>query len=158
VLVVLVYRNYYYYYTWVWTVWGWELGCCRYVHIGPKLGSLLVRPEETDEMDGVSSDSSQYVSLQELWHHLALPPNVTLMLCSNGIQQHRIQTFPSNVLFVQYGFQVCALELYITKTWCWKHHFSNSGLHRYQSLAPSPSSIDVISEDHLMTRLFSVLP
>lgn len=77
----------------------------RYVHIGPKLCSLLVRPEETDEVDGVSSDSCQYVGLQELWHHLSLPPNITLMLCSNGIQQHRIQTFPSNVLFVQYGFQ-----------------------------------------------------
>jgi hypothetical protein len=92
------------------------LSGCRYVHIGPKLCSLLVRPEETDEVDGVSSDSCQYVSLQELWHHLSLPPNITLMLCSNGIQQHRIQSFPSNVLFVQYGFQVCALKLYTTSS------------------------------------------
>jgi len=91
------------------------LNCCRYVHIGPKLCSLLVRPEETEEVDGVSSDSSQFVGLQELWHHLALPPNITLMLCSNGIQQHGIQAFPSNMLFVQYGFQVRVKGLYITR-------------------------------------------
>jgi hypothetical protein len=84
------------------------LNSCRYVHIGPKLCSLLVRLEEADEVDGMNSDSCQQcVYLQELWHRLALPPDITLMLCSNGIQQQRIQTFPSNMLFVQYGFQVC---------------------------------------------------
>jgi len=86
---------------------GSLLNCCRYVHIGPKLCSLLVRLEETDEVDGVNSESCQCVCLQDLWHHLALPPDVTLMLCSNGIQHQRIQAFPANILFVQYGFQVC---------------------------------------------------
>ena len=86
---------------------GALLNCCRYVHIGPKLCSLLVRLEETDEVDGVNSESWQCVCLQDLWHHLALPPDITLMLCSNGIQQQRIQAFPANILFVQYGFQVC---------------------------------------------------
>ncbi|XP_021936074.1 uncharacterized protein LOC110837829 isoform X2 [Zootermopsis nevadensis] len=78
----------------------------RYVHIGPKLCSLLVRPEEGDEGDGVSSDGSgQCVGLQELWHHLALPPDITVMLCGNGIQQHGTLALPSNILLVQYGFQ-----------------------------------------------------
>jgi len=77
----------------------------RYVHIGPKLCSLLVRLEDTDEVDGVNSESCQCVCLQDLWHHLALPPDITLMLCSNGIQPQRIQAFPANILFVQYGFQ-----------------------------------------------------
>jgi len=88
-------------------VTGALLNCYRYVHIGPKLCSLLVRLEETDEVDGVNSESCQCVCLQDLWHHLALPPDITLMLCSNGIQQQKIQAFPANVLFVQYGFQVC---------------------------------------------------
>jgi len=86
---------------------GALLNCCRYVHIGPKLCSLLVRLEDTDEVDGVNSESCQCVCLQDLWHHLALPPDITLMLCSNGIQPQRIQAFPANILFVQYGFQVC---------------------------------------------------
>jgi len=90
---------------------GALLNCCRYVHIGPKLCSLLVRLEDTDEVDGVNSESCQCVCLQDLWHHLALPPDITLMLCSNGIQQQRIQAFPANILFVQYGFQVCVCGL-----------------------------------------------
>ncbi|KAJ9589645.1 hypothetical protein L9F63_017134, partial [Diploptera punctata] len=71
----------------------------RYVHIGPKLCSLLVRGDDNDDLD------TTYVALHELWHHLTLPPSITLMLCSNGILQHGGQTFPPNVLFVQYGFQ-----------------------------------------------------
>ncbi|XP_069671476.1 uncharacterized protein [Periplaneta americana] len=68
----------------------------RYVHVGPKLCSLLVRPDVVDEEGAM---------LQELWHLLALPPDVTLMLCSNSLQQPTAHAFPANVLFVQYGFQ-----------------------------------------------------
>jgi hypothetical protein len=75
----------------------------------------LVGLEETDEVDGVNSESCHYVCLQELWHHLALPPDITLMLCSNGIQQQRIRAFPSNMLFVQYGFQVRVQCLCVTR-------------------------------------------
>jgi hypothetical protein len=107
------------------------LQCFRYVHIGPKLCSLLVRPDEADEGSVVGSDNGQYVGLQELWHHLALPPDITIMLCSNGIQQHGALTFPSNMLFVQYGFQVCMLT-HITRAWSWKHYFFFQGLHRYR--------------------------
>lgn len=89
------------------------------MHIGPKLCSLLVRPEEGDEGDGVSSDGSgQCVGLQELWHHLALPPDITVMLCGNGIQQHGTLALPSNILLVQYGFQV-GKPMDVIRSNCW---------------------------------------
>ncbi|XP_046981573.1 uncharacterized protein LOC124550870 isoform X1 [Schistocerca americana] len=71
----------------------------RYVHVGPKLCSLLLPPANEGACGG-----GQEGAARQLWHLLSLPPSVTLMLCANSLQP-AAPALPSNVVLVQYGFQ-----------------------------------------------------
>lgn len=113
-----------------------------YVHVGPRLSSLLlardndpsshrcpndsteaahqsssisVDNEDLDRSRGESdrlslaleTDAGHYgvpSFMRELWHRLDLPPNITLMLCANGLHS-RFYNIPANVVLVEYGFQ-----------------------------------------------------
>lgn len=86
-----------------------------YVHIGPRLASLLVQAENFSSNlsvnDTIETDMSEvfksYSCLQELWHTLNLSSSMTLLLCSNGLHsKSEFQTIPNNIIFVEYGFQV----------------------------------------------------
>ncbi|KAG8227825.1 hypothetical protein J437_LFUL008469 [Ladona fulva] len=90
----------------------------RYVHVGPRLSSLLVEParagfcsgrqgREDTSQDGEDDDADGgFGGLQELWHLLSLPHSVTLMICGNALHyQPRPPILPPNVVVVEYGFQ-----------------------------------------------------
>ena len=86
-----------------------------YVHVGPRLASLLVQPDNLDLNlsinETVETDMSEvfksYSCLQELWHILNLNISTTLLLCSNGLHSKaEFRSVPSNVILVEYGFQV----------------------------------------------------
>lgn len=86
-----------------------------YVHVGPRLASLLVQPDNLDcnlsINETVETDMSEvfksYSCLQELWHILNLNSDTTLLLCSNGLHSRaEFRSVPSNVILVEYGFQV----------------------------------------------------
>nr|CAD7257034.1 unnamed protein product [Timema shepardi] len=75
----------------------------RHVHIGPKLCSLLGQCRVED-----GENVPHHVPLQELWQILGLPPEVTLMLCSNSLHTQEAAPpldIPPNILLVEYGFQ-----------------------------------------------------
>ncbi|XP_026288874.1 uncharacterized protein LOC113213876 isoform X3 [Frankliniella occidentalis] len=115
----------------------------RYVHVGPRLSSLLLARDddssthrcpndsteagnrsssvsvENEDLDRSRGAESDQISLalendnglygvpsfmRELWHRLDLPPNITLMLCANGLHS-RFYNIPPNVVLVEYGFQ-----------------------------------------------------
>ncbi|XP_008556256.1 uncharacterized protein LOC103577419 [Microplitis demolitor] len=85
-----------------------------YVHVGPRLASLLVPPENLDLSNSINetveTDMSEvfksYSCLQELWHILNLNSDTTLLLCSNGLHSKpEFRSVPSNVILVEYGFQ-----------------------------------------------------
>lgn len=91
-----------------------------YVHVGPRLASLLVQLENLDSSlsanETVETDMSEvfksYSCLQELWHILNLNSDATLLLCSNGLHSKPdIRNVPSNVVLVEYGFQVNKLGM-----------------------------------------------
>ncbi|KAF4523546.1 hypothetical protein B566_EDAN011994 [Ephemera danica] len=63
------------------------------VHVGPRLGSLLLSSGPEDGTGG----------LAELWHLLSLPPTTTLLLCCNNLAP--TYPLPANVILVEYGFQ-----------------------------------------------------
>lgn len=86
-----------------------------YVHVGPRLASLLVQPENLDLSSSINetveTDMSEifktYTCLQELWHILNFNSDTTLLLCSNGLHSKaEFHNVPSNVILVEYGFQV----------------------------------------------------
>lgn len=87
----------------------------NYVHIGPRLSSLLVQPstfdcslsvDETIETN-MSEALESYSSLQQLWHVLSLHFDTTVLLCSNGLHaKAEFHSIPNNVILVEYGFQV----------------------------------------------------
>ncbi|XP_046384322.1 uncharacterized protein LOC124154554 isoform X2 [Ischnura elegans] len=96
----------------------------RYVHVGPKLSSLLFNPsragsvgpshhcrEDGSIQEGEEDDCESMVGgggagLQELWHLLSLPNTVTLMICGNALHyKPRSPALPPNVVVVEYGFQ-----------------------------------------------------
>nr|CAD7405719.1 unnamed protein product [Timema cristinae] len=75
----------------------------RHVHVGPKLCSLLGQCRVED-----GENVPHHVPLQELWQILGLPPEVTLMLCSNSLHTQEAAPpldIPPNILLVEYGFQ-----------------------------------------------------
>lgn len=87
----------------------------NYVHVGPRLASLLIQPENLDSNlsinETIETDMSElfksYSCLQELWHILNLNATTTLLLCSNGLHsKSEFHSIPSNVILVEYGFQV----------------------------------------------------
>lgn len=80
--------------------------------------SISVDNEDLDRSRGAESDRLSLALepeggvfgvpsfMRELWHRLDLPPNITLMLCANGLHS-RFYNIPPNVVLVEYGFQVC---------------------------------------------------
>ena len=86
-----------------------------YVHVGPRLANLLVQADNFDMNlsvnETIETDMSEvfksYSCLQELWHTLNLSSNTTLLLCSNSLHSKaEFHNIPSNIIFVEYGFQV----------------------------------------------------
>ncbi|XP_054264092.1 uncharacterized protein LOC128987330 isoform X1 [Macrosteles quadrilineatus] len=69
----------------------------KYVHLGPRLSSLLI----------CGGEEGADVSLQDIWHHLSLSPDVTVMLCSNTLHNlHLAKVYvPANIVLMDYGFQ-----------------------------------------------------
>ncbi|XP_046665376.1 uncharacterized protein LOC124357531 isoform X2 [Homalodisca vitripennis] len=69
----------------------------RYVHLGPRLSSLLI----------CGGEESSEIRLQEIWHYLSLPADVTIMLCSNTLHNlHLSKVYvPPNIVLMDYGFQ-----------------------------------------------------
>ncbi|KAK0163427.1 hypothetical protein PV327_007111 [Microctonus hyperodae] len=122
-----------------------------YVHVGPRLASLLVQPDNLDLSisinETVETDMSEvfksYSCLQELWHILNLNSDTTLLLCSNGLHsKSEFRSVPSNVILVEYGFQAD----YDFSEWtdAFKMAGGNvlpsSGTASYNSLAGCPAS------------------
>lgn len=86
-----------------------------YVHVGPRLASLLVQADSFDlnvsANETIETDMSEvfksYSCLQELWHILNLSSSTTLLLCSNGLHSKpEFHNVPTNIILVEYGFQV----------------------------------------------------
>lgn len=122
-----------------------------YVHVGPRLASLLVQPDNLDLSisinETVETDMSEvfksYSCLQELWHILNLNSNTTLLLCSNGLHSKaEFRNVPSNVILVEYGFQAD----YDFSEWTEGFKIAggnvlpSSGTASYNSLAGCPAS------------------
>lgn len=122
-----------------------------YVHVGPRLASLLVQPDNLDLSSSINetveTDMSEvfksYSCLQELWHILNLNNDTTLLLCSNGLHSKpEFRSVPSNVILVEYGFQAD----YDFSEWteAFKTAGGNvlpsSGTASYNSLAGCPAS------------------
>ncbi|XP_034950248.1 uncharacterized protein [Chelonus insularis] len=123
-----------------------------YVHVGPRLASLLVQPENLDFStnsinETVETDMSEvfktYTCLQEMWHILNLNPDTTLLLCSNGLHSKpEFRSIPSNVVLVEYGFQAD----YDFSEWTEVFKIAggnvlpSSGTASYNSLAGCPAS------------------
>lgn len=89
----------------------------NYVHVGPRLTTLLVQADSFDLSvsvnDTLETDMSEvfksYSCLQELWHILNLNSSTTLLLCSNSLHsKSEFHNIPTNIVFVEYGFQVTA--------------------------------------------------
>lgn len=87
----------------------------NYVHVGPRLTTLLVQADSFDLSvsvnDTLETDMSEvfksYSCLQELWHILNLSSNTTLLLCSNSLHsKSEFHNIPTNIILVEYGFQV----------------------------------------------------
>lgn len=94
--------------------------------MGPRLASLLIQPENLDSSSSINetieTDMSDifksYTCLQELWHILNLDSNTTLLLCSNGLHlKTEFHSIPSNVILVEYGFQVNMLFCKGVRIW-----------------------------------------
>ncbi|XP_039293769.1 uncharacterized protein LOC111057243 [Nilaparvata lugens] len=75
----------------------------EYVHIGPCLSNLLINNVVGKDISIPASP----LTVQEFWHLLAIPPDVTIMLCSNNLHGEELKTihFPLNMVLVEYGFQ-----------------------------------------------------
>jgi len=87
----------------------------NYVHVGPRLTTLLVQADSFDLSvsvnDTLETDMSEvfksYSCLQELWHILNLSSSTTLLLCSNSLHsKSEFHNIPTNIVLVEYGFQV----------------------------------------------------
>ncbi|KAL2715083.1 Tankyrase-1 [Vespula squamosa] len=122
-----------------------------YVHVGPRLASLLVQPDNFDQSlsvnETIETDMSEvyksYSCLQELWHILNLNSSTTLLLCSNGLHSKlEFHYIPSNIILVEYGFQAD----YDFSEWtevfkiAGGNILSSSGTASYNSLAGCPAS------------------
>ncbi|KAG7208569.1 hypothetical protein KM043_014782 [Ampulex compressa] len=122
-----------------------------YVHVGPRLASLLVQPDSFDlnlsVNETIETDMSEifksYSCLQELWHILNLSPSTTLLLCSNGLHSKpEFHNIPSNIILVEYGFQAD----YDFSEWTEAFRIASgnvlpsSGTASYNSLAGCPAS------------------
>lgn len=135
-----------------------------YVHVGPRLSSLLVQLENLDSSlsanETVETDMSEvfksYSCLQELWHILNLNSDATLLLCSNGLHSKPdLRNVPSNVVLVEYGFQA---DYDFSE---WTEVFRNaggnvlpsSGTASYNSLAGCPASTYANTRNAVKTAL-----
>ncbi|XP_011505439.1 PREDICTED: uncharacterized protein LOC105368183 isoform X2 [Ceratosolen solmsi marchali] len=123
----------------------------NYVHIGPRLASILVQPsnfdcslsiDETIERD-MSEVLEPYSNLQQLWHILNLNFDTTVLLCSNGLHSKlEFRSIPNNIILVEYGFQAD----YEFSNWTEAFRVAganilpSSGTASYNSLAGCPAS------------------
>ncbi|XP_066585055.1 uncharacterized protein [Prorops nasuta] len=135
-----------------------------YVHVGPRLASLLVNPDSFDlsvsTNETIETDMSEvfksYSCLQELWHILNLNSNTTLLLCSNGLHSKpEFHNIPSNIILVEYGFQAD----YEFSEWTEAFRLAggnvvpSSGTASYNSLAGCPASTHANSKNAIKTAL-----
>lgn len=135
-----------------------------YVHVGPRLASLLVQPDNLDSSisinETVETDMSEvfktYSCLQELWHILNLNSNTTLLLCSNGLHSKpEFRNVPSNVILVEYGFQAD----YDFSEWTEAFKIAggnvlpSSGTASYNSLAGCPASTLANTKNAIKTSI-----
>ncbi|XP_015587656.1 uncharacterized protein LOC107264182 [Cephus cinctus] len=135
-----------------------------YVHVGPRLASLLVQPESLDSSlsinETVETDMSEvfrsYTCLQELWHILSLNSDTTLLLCSNGLHSKpEFRSVPSNVVLVEYGFQAD----YDFSEWTEAFKIAggnvlpSSGTASYNSLGGCPASTYANTKNAIKTAL-----
>ncbi|XP_033324995.1 uncharacterized protein LOC117219738 [Megalopta genalis] len=135
-----------------------------YVHVGPRLASLLVQADnfdlnlsinETMETD-MSEVFKSYSCLQELWHILNLSSSTTLMLCSNGLHSKpKFNNIPNNIILVEYGFQAD----YDFSEWTVAFGITggnvlpSSGTASYNSLAGCPASTYANTKNAIKTSL-----
>ncbi|XP_076643279.1 uncharacterized protein LOC143353675 [Halictus rubicundus] len=135
-----------------------------YVHVGPRLASLLVQADnfdlnlsinETIETD-MSEVFKSYSCLQELWHILNLSSSTTLMLCSNGLHSKpEFHNIPNNIILVEYGFQAD----YDFSEWTEVFRVTggnvlpSSGTASYNSLAGCPASTYANTKNAIKTSL-----
>ncbi|XP_011310616.1 uncharacterized protein [Fopius arisanus] len=135
-----------------------------YVHVGPRLASLLVQADNLDYSlsinETVETDMSEvfksYSCLQELWHILDLNSDTTLLLCSNGLHsKSEFKSIPSNVILVEYGFQAD----YDFSEWTEAFKIAggnvlpSSGTASYNSLAGCPASTFANTRNAIKTAL-----
>lgn len=102
--------------------------CFRYVHIGPKLSSLLIGNNEDASNNSTSINSStggllnisnnHGYGLQGVWHLLSLPPEITVMMCANSLHNQSLENIyvPSNMILVEYGFLVSVFASFLIVT------------------------------------------
>ncbi|XP_075233962.1 uncharacterized protein LOC142331764 [Lycorma delicatula] len=86
----------------------------KYVHIGPRLSGLLIGSGEDNSNNSTSStiggllnvSNNHGYGLQEVWHLLSLPPEVTVMMCANSLHSQSLENLyvPSNMILIEYGF------------------------------------------------------
>ncbi|XP_015123310.1 uncharacterized protein LOC107045521 isoform X1 [Diachasma alloeum] len=135
-----------------------------YVHVGPRLASLLVQADNLDYSLGtnetVETDMSEvfksYSCLQELWHILNLNSDTTLLLCSNGLHSKpEFRSIPTNVILVEYGFQADYDFSEWTETFktAGGNVLPSSGTASYNSLAGCPASTFANSRNAIKTAL-----
>ncbi|KAM0731335.1 Protein VAPYRIN [Formica fusca] len=135
-----------------------------YVHVGPRLASLLVQADNFDlnasVNDTIETDMSEvfksYSCLQELWHILNLSANTTLLLCSNGLHSKpEFHNIPTNIILVEYGFQAD----YDFSEWTEAFRVAggnvlpSSGTASYNSLAGCPASTYANTRNAIKTSL-----
>ncbi|XP_043476620.1 uncharacterized protein LOC122507780 [Leptopilina heterotoma] len=135
-----------------------------YVHVGPRLASLLVQPDNLDLNvsinETVETDMSEvfksYSCLQELWHILNLNFDTTLLLCSNGLHSKvEFRSVSSNVILVEYGFQ----SDYDFSEWTEPFRVAggnvlpSSGTASYNSLAGCPASTFANTKNAVKTAM-----
>ncbi|EZA52531.1 uncharacterized protein LOC105281834 [Ooceraea biroi] len=135
-----------------------------YVHVGPRLASLLVQADNLDPNvsanDTIETDMSEvfkpYSCLQELWHLLNLNSSTTLLLCSNGLHSRsEFHNVPTNIILVEYGFQAD----YDFSEWTEAFRVAggnvlpSSGTASYNSLAGCPASTYANTRNAIKTSL-----
>ncbi|KAK9298691.1 hypothetical protein QLX08_008058 [Tetragonisca angustula] len=135
-----------------------------YVHVGPRLANLLVQADNFDMNlsvnETIETDMSEvfksYSCLQELWHTLNLSSNTTLLLCSNSLHSKaEFHNIPSNIIFVEYGFQADYDFSEWTETFriAGGNVLPSSGTASYNSLAGCPASTYVNTKNAIKTSL-----